>query len=355
LIPAPVPANEAERQASLERMNVLATPREPDLDRIARLARQLFGVETALITLLDGERQWFKARYGLDVSETPRDISFCGHAIHQDDLFVVTDAGSDERFHDNPLVTGGPQIRFYAGQPLTNSEGHRIGVLCLTSPQARDVSDAERRALQDLGRLAELVMEVRDLGEIQRALLDELDTAKREALVDPLSGLWNRGGIDILFDREIERATRDEETLSVAVVDIDNFKAINDRFGHAKGDQAIRLAADLLARHARSYDVVGRYGGEEFVVVMKGVSASVLPTIGDKLLGAFRAEAKLPLDGDDVHPFTISIGLTSAAPGNDLTRASLLEAADKALYHAKANGRDRFEIIVSGVEQAAES
>lgn len=346
MIPSPIPENERERQASLERMTILSTPRESDLDRIARLAKKIFGVEIALISLLDGERQWFKSCYGLGATETSRDISFCGHAIEGETAMVVPDASQDARFHDNPLVTDGPKIRFYAGQPLTNADGYRIGTLCVISPRARDVSDAEREALEDLGRLAEITLVARDLGETQTTLLEELDTARREALVDPLSGLWNRRGVDILIEREFAQARRVGEPLAVAMVDIDRFKRINDAFGHAKGDEAIRLAAEIIRFCARSYDVVGRFGGEEFIVVTRGMRSVVLPKIGQKLVDAFRTKAKLPLEGGITHDFTASVGLTLAQPAilAQITPAALVQAADQALYQAKEAGRDRYEI-----------
>ncbi|MBT6095380.1 MAG: sensor domain-containing diguanylate cyclase [Rhodospirillaceae bacterium] len=351
MLPAPIPENDDERLASLESMNLLSTPREADIDRITRTAQFALGTEIALVSLVDKDRQWFKSRCGLDATETPRDISFCGHAIHGDDVFVVKDATKDERFHDNPLVTGDPHVRFYAGHPLKNSEGHCIGSFCVISPDAREFSDEQCQTLQDLGRMVEIVLDNRKLSDTQSALLESLVAAKRDRMIDPLTGLWNRGGFDDLFQREIARAQRDQTPLGVVMADIDHFKRINDTYGHPVGDEAIKMAASLLLESARTSDVVARYGGEEFAIIAPGIAPAYLPTLGDKILRRFRTGAKLATP-DGSYAFTLSIGLTIRMPGkNDPDdMRTLLEHADQALYAAKEGGRDRFEI--SGADES---
>ncbi len=344
MIPAPRPEDDDDRLASLEGMNLLSTPREGDLDRVTRTAKQLFGAEIALVTLIDKDRQWFKSRQGLDVSETPRDISFCGHAIIGTETFVVRDAASDARFHDNPLVTGGPKIRFYAGRPLTNRDGYRIGTLCVISSEPRDVEQAELQALEDLARMAEIILENETLSETQASLLKSLVAAQRDKLLDPLTGLWNRRGLDVLFEKEIIRTARDVTSLAVLMVDIDHFKQINDRFGHATGDRAISLLASALVRNTRSSDIVARFGGEEFVILAPGLDDQTLPVLGRKLVAACRTETRVDT-GDELHEFTVSIGAVLASPTHTPTEPGrLLEAADQALYVAKAAGRNRFEV-----------
>ena len=348
MIPAPITENDADRVASLHRMNLLSTPREADIDRITRTAQKLFGTEIALVSLVDKDRQWFKSRCGLDATETHREISFCGHAIQSTDTFIVNDASKDERFHDNPLVTGGPNIRFYAGQPLENDEGFKVGTLCVISNKPRTFSDADGEALRDLGRMVEVVLENRDLSEAQISLLNSLAAAERDTLIDPLTGVWNRRGFDDLFERERARAVRQKSTLAVAMVDIDDFKTINDTFGRPIGDEAIKLAASLLVECCRTTDIVARYGGEEFALVAPGISAASLPIFSNKILRSFRTRAVLQLP-QGRRPFTVSVGLTMALPGNGepIDCSSLLGAADQALYAAKAAGKNRCEI--SGV------
>ena len=345
MIPAPIPENDADRVASLEKMNILSTPREADIDRITRMAQKFFGTEIALVSLVDKDRQWFKSRQGLNATETPRNISFCGHAIQGDETFIVNHAREDERFYDNPLVTDGPKVQFYAGQPLKNREGYRVGTLCVISSQSRKFGDNERTTLEDLARMTEVVLDNRELSETQVALLESIAAAERDNLLDPLSGLWNRRGLEELFEREISRAIREGNPLLVGMVDIDHFKKINDSFGHAVGDEAIKLAAELLSQVARSTDIVARFGGEEFVIIAPKVVPAMVPTMGNKILKAFRANAKLATDAGP-YSFTVSVGLVAAQPKKysaELAKA-LLESADKALYKAKESGRDKFEI-----------
>ena len=127
----PLPPDESARIEALRALDVLDTQTEERFDRITRIAKNLFGVSIALVGLVDEHRQWFKSRQGLEASETPRDISFCGHAILGEEIFVVPDASLDPRFSDNPLVTGEPKIRFYAGYPLALPSGCKVGTLCI--------------------------------------------------------------------------------------------------------------------------------------------------------------------------------------------------------------------------------
>jgi len=139
-----LPSDESERLAALRALNLLDTPAEPRFDRLARIAQRHFGVDIALVSLIDTERQWFKSRQGLDVCETHRDVSFCGHAILKEEVLCIPDALEDPRFADNPLVTGAPHIRFYAGAPVHAPNGQRIGTLT-TGPGIREHNKLQTR------------------------------------------------------------------------------------------------------------------------------------------------------------------------------------------------------------------
>jgi len=149
----PIPANEQERLALLYQMLLLDTPPEERLDKIVEFAASEFNVPICLISLVDSNRQWFKARIGIDVCETSRDISFCAHALQGEDILLVPDARLDARFHDNPLVTGAPHIRFYAGAPLAK-DGLVIGTLCLIDTRPRTLDAVELSILKSLRELA---------------------------------------------------------------------------------------------------------------------------------------------------------------------------------------------------------
>ena len=144
------PQNESERLAELYGLYVLDTPPEERFDRLTRIAQRLFGVRMALVSLVDHDRLWFKSRQGLDAAQMPRNISFCGHAILADGFFVIEDAAADPRFADNPQVTGGSCIRFYAGMPVRGPNGYKVGTLCLIDPAPRKFSLQDAAALRDL-------------------------------------------------------------------------------------------------------------------------------------------------------------------------------------------------------------
>src|SRR5262245_36243112 len=155
MLEAPIPKDEAERLNDLRCMQVLDTAGEERFDRITRLAKRFLKVPIALISLIDADRQWFKSRQGLDATETPRSISFCGHAILEDDLFVVPDATADARFADNPIVMEGLKVRFYAGAQLRAPSGRKVGTLCVVDTVPRKITQDERDSLRDLADLAE--------------------------------------------------------------------------------------------------------------------------------------------------------------------------------------------------------
>ncbi len=167
---APIPANESARLDRLRLYDILDTPPEEAFDRIARLASALMGTPIALVSLVDEGRQWFKARVGLEATETSRDIAFCAHAILENDVYVVNDASKHENFLDNPLVTAGPKIRFYAGAPITTSDGLSIGTICAIDSKPRQPTPSQLRLLKDLSALAVNELELRAAG--REALLE---------------------------------------------------------------------------------------------------------------------------------------------------------------------------------------
>src|SRR6201993_4651226 len=170
-MPYPVPANEAERLRTLRSYKILDTKPEERFDDLTRLAALICGVPISLISLIDSDRQWFKSRFGLDVQETPRAQAFCTHAIMQPDLFVVPDATKDERFADNPLVTGDLHIRFYAGAPLATNDGHLVGTLCVMDRQPHTLTKDQKTALELLARQVIANFELRsNLMELKDAL-----------------------------------------------------------------------------------------------------------------------------------------------------------------------------------------
>ncbi len=150
MLSPPIPANETSRIAALRELLLLDTPPEQRFDKLVDFAASEFAMPIVLFSLVDSDRQWFKAKFGLEACSTSRDISLCGHAILQDGVFMVPDALEDERFADNPLVTGPPHLRFYAGAPLILPSGEAIGTLCLIDTVPRELDDIDRLMLESL-------------------------------------------------------------------------------------------------------------------------------------------------------------------------------------------------------------
>jgi serine phosphatase RsbU (regulator of sigma subunit) len=179
MITAPVPVDESDRLADVRALELLDTAPEDRFDRIVRLAARVYNVPIAYIALIDADRQWFKAKCGLQFDSTGRDVSFCAHTIVHDGPLIIADALDDERFHDNPLVVNPPNVRFYAGHPLRGPSGHNVGTLCLAAPTPRTLSAAEEATLGEFAALAEHELNLVDLIHAQRELIETKDVLLR--------------------------------------------------------------------------------------------------------------------------------------------------------------------------------
>ncbi len=340
MIEAPMPANESARLNSLRKTKILDTPLEERFERITRLVCRLLGVPTASISLVDDTRQWFKSMQGSNLTETPRGIAFCSHAVLNDEIMVVRDAKTDARFHDNPLVTGDENVQFYAGHPLKTADGHRIGVLCAIDHKPRDLSDEDLQTLRDLAALAEVELNASTMAETQKELLTELDAERRRALIDPLTRLWNREGIMAILAREHARAMRHHEHLGILIADVDYFKRVNDTYGHPTGDAVLKEVAKRLLSVVRETDAVGRIGGEEFLVVVP-----TIPGTGNVNALAAHACSRVAETQVATNAGTLSLTVSIGGVEETIDFASniddLIVKADNALYRAKQMGRNR--------------
>jgi len=455
----PLPEHENERLVKLRSYEILDSLPEETYQRITRLAAQMLDMPVAVISLVEGNRQWFKARVGSDRDEIPRELSFCAHAICQTDVFVIEDATKDARFSQNPYVTGDPHLRFYAGAPLCTNDGLNMGTLAVIDSKSRTIREEDKKTLADLAAMVMDALETRliidraekaerrfidameclpngfvlndkddrlvicnkryreiyaesatyivpgttfeeiirkgvengqypdAIGNEEAWIAERLDMHQnpgepieqhlpddkwlsvqerrtsegglvgfrfditklkrqerelvRLAWTDSLTGTMNRHRFMELAGKDIGRASRHGSEMSLLLLDADHFKQINDRNGHAAGDEVLKGLTERWKHVLRSHDLIGRIGGEEFCVLLPEIGPDGAATAAEKLRTAI-AELPFMFEGQLLR-VTVSIGVATLAPGDDLPE--LMRRADKALYQAKETGRDR--IIVS--------
>ncbi|MGM9322349.1 putative bifunctional diguanylate cyclase/phosphodiesterase [Deinococcus aquaticus] len=318
--------DEDGRLRALYETGLLDSAPEAQFDRIVRLVARHFRMPTVLISLVDRDRQWFKARVGCDVSETPRDNhSICSLAIEQSGVLVIPDAAQDPRVRHFETVTGAMNVRFYAGAPLVTSDGLKLGTLCLIDHQPGCLSDSDVMALQEF---AALVMDEVAL----RRTVRELD---RLALNDPLTGLPNRTHFRQHLTHAMRRAGHSGNRVTLALLDLNGFKLVNDSLGHAAGDTLLQQVAQRLQGCVSTGDLVARMGSDEFTVVLNDVRAAqdtdvVLSRIEDALSRPFMVA------GQELW-MSWSAGL-SIYPEDSVDPERLLSQADAAMNRAKHAG-----------------
>ncbi len=312
-----IPKDEAARISALKSLNILDTVTEENFDRITRMASKVFSVPVALVSLIDTDRQWFKSAVGLEARETPRDISFCGHAILGDDIFVVPDTLEDKRFVDNPLVTNDPGIRFYAGCPLRSVNHSKIGTLCLIDRQPRQFSDEDRLMLKDLATMVE-----------REIVLIELATS------DELTGVYNRRGFMALGEKSLKLCQRSHLPASLVYLDLDDFKKINDSYGHAEGDRVLSLFAENIKDISRDSDVVARIGGDEFAILFADSLGDGSESIISRIKNGLK---KIILREKLNYEIGFTYGIISYDPDKHSSLAELLEQGDALMYQHKSD------------------
>ena len=309
------------RLAALRRLDVLDTAIEEPFEKIVNLVRTVLAVPMATVTLVDRDRQWFKAKRGIDALETPRSMSFCTHTIAQREPMIIEDARSDPRFANSPLVVGPPFVRSYAGIPLRTPEGYNVGALCAMDSRPRGFSPADIAILSNFANI----------------VCDELEL-RLIAQVDHLTGALTRRGFMEQAEREIARAVRYGRNSALVMLDVDHFKSVNDTHGHAVGDQLLQQISRIAEVTLRPSDMFGRLGGEEFALLLPETNSTEAINVAERLRQKI-ADYAMPLPGGGTRHVTASFGVAGWST-NLVSPTAWIEQADAMLYLAKSSGRN---------------
>jgi diguanylate cyclase (GGDEF)-like protein len=331
---APGLISEAQRHAALHACDMMGSAPFAVREALVRLAAHTFHVPAASIWLRDADRLWFRAGVGLSDNAQARDKSLCAHTMAQSEaLLVVEDLSLDTRFAPLPQGDLSPHWRFYAGAPLRNPQGLVLGTLAIWDTQSRAFSANDRLALKDLALLA-----THDIVTQQAiAQLQHL------AMTDPLTGLANRTQFHHALGVEMAHAMRTGEPFSVLAMDLDGFRDVADGFGHAAGEEVLREVARRLHQQVRLGDVLSRFGGDEFGVVMRHGAKDSAQVLAKRILKAVSAPITLST-GDEIG-VGISIGMAAYSDRVESV-AVLLAQADQALYQAKKQNEKRWKMFV---------
>jgi diguanylate cyclase (GGDEF)-like protein len=320
------------------------------------LSARICGTQSAAISFIDGHRQWFKARCGVDISETPIAVSFCAHAIEVPDIFMVKDARLDPRFATNGLVLGPPFVRFYAGMPIVASDGTPIASLCVFDPAPRPdgLTEIAQTTLRVLAGQVQSLLELRRTNIVREAQASAKSALSKElrhaAEHDVLTGLPHRGVFHRRLRAAMEEAEHQHTRVALMLVDVDHFKQINDSLGHDVGDAMLRSFAKSLRSVLRKSDTVARLGGDEFGIVLPGIRrddqiAAVIRSLQRRLNEPIEHNGRLV-------DCRASIGV-AIYPDHAATPERLAKCSDLALAEAKRT-RDCIEIFAPDMAEEFE-
>jgi diguanylate cyclase (GGDEF)-like protein len=252
---------------------------------------------------------------GQSSAPVPRELSFCSHTIVNDGMLVVPDTRTDPRFCDNPYVTSAPYIRFYAGYPLAVPGGSRLGALCLVDFDPRNFGDEDVALLRDLATMVE-----QEVAAVQMATVDELTL------------LLNRRGFEASAPQALQLCTRMSKPASLLFFDLNHFKQINDTFGHAEGDRALKVFAETLRKVLRSSDLPARLGGDEFVALLIDSNRDETALVVERLRTAINERNEVDRRGYDIR---FSVGQVELPPDARGAIADLLARGDAEMYKNK--------------------
>jgi diguanylate cyclase (GGDEF)-like protein len=325
--------------AQLPESTFFCTPIEERFERLTRLARRALNVPVAAITFLSEEKQWFKSVAGWNVTEVPNTQSFCPITIAAGELTIFEDTAQESALKAHPLVTSGPRFRFYAGMPFMDENNNLCGTFCVFDQKPRQLSASDRTALCDLAALTQREIVGETIRSVHTSLAAKLSVARRESMMDPLTRLWNRRGASVLLKNALDAARQQGSTVGLAILDLDNFKRINDTYGHQIGDEVLRKTALRLIRNLRPNDSVCRVGGDEFLLVMKDIDSQLARQTTERLRRMLVSTPIATRQGNIT--VSTSVGYAVRKATEDTSVDELIDWADRALLKSKSLGRDQ--------------
>jgi diguanylate cyclase (GGDEF)-like protein len=325
--------------AQLPESTYFCTPIEERFERITRLARRALQVPVAAVTFLNDERQWFKSVAGWSITELPNDQSFCPITIAAGLMTVFEDTQRDASLSQHPLVATGPHFRFYAGIPLKDEEDNPCGTFCVFDQKPRQLSRVDRATFEDLAALAQREVLSERMRSIHSSLTAKLGIARRESMMDPLTRLWNRRGASVMLKAALDDGAEQGSSVGIAILDLDNFKHINDTYGHQIGDEVLRKSALRLIQSVRANDTACRIGGDEFMLIMKDSDSETARTTTERIRKQLAA-VPVPTRQGEIRIST-SVGYAIRHGTEQETVDELIERADQALLKSKSQGRDQ--------------
>lgn len=357
----PIPANEQARLAALRDYEILDTDPEDAFDAVAQVAASVCRTSTALVSFVDSDRQWFKARIGTNATETPRSIAFCAHAIlRPNEIFVVNDARKDNRFAGNPLVVNAPHIRFYAGAPVLSAGGEALGTLCVMDTAPRPGDAGNLAALPALSRvITNLLEQKRKERALERANLVSEDRyvalLQSQAEVerrDPCQGnnmpaarIRTRLVNEHTVITRLQEVADSSESVAVLIFEVDDFDRYVAAFGQLAGYQVLRTVTLILHYSMQTCEHIVGYGSGEFAMILPNASRAEACAMAERVRLCIHKHAW------PNRPVTVSVGVASG-PIQENAHL-LLGYAESALQRARLSGRNRVAADTSEAQIAS--
>ncbi|MCX7258661.1 MAG: GAF domain-containing protein [Polaromonas sp.] len=329
---APFADNEDQRLVAMRAAGCAYVPREERFDRITRTAKRLLQVPIALVSIVEHDEQWFRSVQGLEVSYTPRDISFCGHAVVRNEPLCIPDTWDDPDFLDNPLVLGPPGIRSYLGWPLEIAPGAVAGTLCVIDTMPRTFGQEDYDAMRDLASMAEAELKISAMSNLQSRLLMQLSILQRKGALDPLTGCWNIRGFRALLALGFEDARKNNTDLAVCCIHVNNLAEVAAAASYANQDAMTPLLAQVLRQRLPHQGALACLGVRDFCALIPFESLREQEDQMARLTSAF-ATVNLP-----DHKLLLEISLTTQIM--TLSQFGLQATPDSLWGHAlAASGR----------------